>query len=88
MLVVGATYPEEIRKIRSVVGDMPFLVPGIGAQGGDVQKTVQAGQNSQGRGMIIHSARAIIFASSDSNFATFAAQAAQKLRDEINQFRF
>ena len=87
MLVVGATYPKEMKSIRGIVGDMPFLIPGIGAQGGDVEQTVLAGRNSQGKGMIIHSARGIIFASSGADFATRAATEAQKLRDEINVFR-
>lgn len=80
MLVVGATYPEEMAEIRQIMGEMTFLVPGIGAQGGDIQKAVEAGQNTQGRGMIINSARGIIFNNDP-------AQAAQELRDEINKYR-
>ena len=87
MLVVGATYPKEMKSIRSVVGDIPFLIPGIGVQGGDVKQTVQAGKDSKGKGMIINSARGIIFASSGADFATRAATEAKKLRDEINVFR-
>lgn len=87
MLVVGATYPEEMKKIRLLVGDMPFLVPGIGAQGGDVEKTVKAGMDSAKRGMIIHSARGIIFASKGKDFAEKAREEALKLRDEINMLR-
>lgn len=87
MLVVGATYPEEMRKIRSLVGDMTLLVPGIGAQGGDVEKTVKAGLNSQKRGMIINSSRGIIFVSKGKDFAEKAAAEAKKLQDEINKYR-
>jgi orotidine-5'-phosphate decarboxylase len=61
-LVVGATYPDEASHIRSMVGDMPFLIPGVGTQGGDVQKIVAHAQDSQGTGMIINSSSAIIYA--------------------------
>ncbi len=87
MLVVGATYPAELAKVRAIAGDMTFLIPGIGAQGGDVEKTVKAGINSQKAGMIINSARGIIFASNGSDFAERAREEAIKLRDEINRFR-
>jgi len=87
MLVVGATYPEEMKKIRSIVGDMPFLVPGIGAQGGDVEKTVHAGLNSKKQGMIINSSRGIIFASKGEDFAKQAGEEARKLNTEINSYR-
>ena len=80
MLVVGATYPKELAEIRKIVGDMTLLVPGIGAQGGDVEKTVKAGLNAQGKGMMINSSRGIIF-SKDPR------QEAEKLRDEINRYR-
>jgi len=87
LLVVGATYPEELAEIRSIVGDMPFLVPGIGAQGGNVEKSVKAGLNSKGKGMIISSSRGIIYASKGEDFAQAARREAEKLRDEINQYR-
>jgi orotidine-5'-phosphate decarboxylase len=87
LLVVGATYPEELKEIRSIVGDMPFLVPGIGAQGGDVQKAVTNGKNSKGTGMIINSSRGIIYASNGGDFADAARSAAKQLRDEINRYR-
>ncbi len=80
MLVVGATYPEEMRKIREVAGDMTFLVPGIGIQGGDVEAVVKAGKNSEGKGLIIHSARGIIFSQNPR-------EETLKLRDEINRYR-
>jgi len=80
MLVAGATYPDELARIRALVGEMTLLIPGIGAQGGDVAQTVHAGANSAGRGMIINSSRAIILADDP-------AQAARDLRDAINDFR-
>ena len=61
-VVVGATYPTELAAVRKIIGDMPILIPGIGTQGGDVAKTVKAGINSQGQGIIISSSRGIIFA--------------------------
>ncbi len=80
MLVVGATAPEELRQVRSLVGDMPLLVPGVGAQGGAVQVVVGAGLDSRGGGLIVNSSRGIIFAEDP-------AQAAKRLRDEINSYR-
>lgn len=80
MLVMGATYPDEMRQVRSLVGDLTFLVPGIGIQGGNIQQTVEAGLNNQNKGLIISSSRGIIFADDP-------AQAAKELRDEINQYR-
>lgn len=61
LLVVGATYPKEMKKIRTLVGDMTFLVPGIGAQGGSLKSVLKAGLNSRGLGLIINSSRGIIF---------------------------
>lgn len=83
-LVVGATYPDELREVRGIVGDMPILIPGIGAQGGDLEKTVAAGKDSRGRGMIINSSRGIIFASKGEDFAEAARRETEKLRDAIN----
>jgi orotidine-5'-phosphate decarboxylase len=80
MLVVGATYPEEMKVVRAIVGDMTLLVPGVGAQGGDVEAVVKAGINSQKLGMIINSSRGIIFSDNPK-------EEAKKLRDEINQYR-
>lgn len=80
ILVVGATYPGELKEIRSVIGDIPFLTPGIGAQGGDVQKAVEAGTTADGTGMIINSSRGIIYAENPG-------LAAKTLRDEINLYR-
>lgn len=86
-LVVGATYPEELAIVRAIVGNMPILVPGIGAQGGDVEKTVKAGLDSNRRGIIVNSSRGVIFASGEEDFAEAAKREAVKLRDEINKFR-
>lgn len=86
LLVTGATYPEELAEVRKIVGDMTLLVPGIGAQGGDVEKTVKAGLNSQKAGMIINSSRGIIFASGGEDFAERARAEAAKLKNEINKF--
>ena len=80
MLVAGATYPGELRQIRAIVGEMTLLVPGIGAQGGDVEKTVRAGLNADGKGMIINSSRGIIFAENPG-------EAARSLRNAINHHR-
>jgi len=87
MLVVGATYPEELADIRSRVGDLPFLVPGVGAQGGDVAKVMAAGKTAAGTGLVISSSRAILYASSGDNFAEAARKAATELRDSINGHR-
>lgn len=86
-LVVGATFPDEIAKVRSVVGDLPLLVPGIGAQGGDIPATVNAGLDSQGAGMMINSSRAILYASAGSDWQDAAARVAQQTRDAINAAR-
>jgi orotidine-5'-phosphate decarboxylase len=87
MLVVGATYPEELADIRRRVGDLPFLVPGVGAQGGDVAKVMAAGKTAAGTGLVISSSRAILYASSGDDFADAARKAAQELRDSINAHR-
>lgn len=85
-LVVGATYPEELAKVRALVADMPILIPGIGAQGGDIEKTVAAGKDARGAGMIIAASRAIIFASQGEDFAQAAGTKAQELHDTITKF--
>ena len=82
-LVVGATYPDELRRVRAVVGDLPLLVPGVGAQGGDVEATVAAGADSTGFGMVINSSRAILYASAGDDWAEAARTAAVTTRDQI-----
>ncbi len=88
-LVVGATFPQEIAQVRAIVGDMPLLVPGIGAQGGDIEATVNAGQTADGAGMMINSSRAILYAKREGGepFAQAAARVAQQTRDDINRYR-
>lgn len=80
MLVMGATYPEEIRQVRAIVGDMTLLVPGIGAQGGNLEQTIRFGLNTEGRGLIINSSRGVIFADDP-------AIAVRQLYDVINSYR-
>jgi orotidine-5'-phosphate decarboxylase len=87
-LVVGATKPEELKEIRDKAEDMPILIPGIGAQGGDIASTVKYGVNKQGNRAIINSSRSIIYASKEDNFAEAARKAAKNLRDNINQYRW
>ncbi|MFM7226184.1 MAG: orotidine-5'-phosphate decarboxylase [Betaproteobacteria bacterium] len=88
-LVVGATFPEEIAEVRKIVGEMPLLVPGIGAQGGDIEATVLAGQTRDGTGMMINSSRAILYAkpADGEGFADAAARVAMETRDAINAYR-
>ena len=88
-LVVGATFPQEIAAVRDIVGEMPLLVPGIGAQGGDIEATVLAGQTRDGSGMMINSSRAILYAKPEGGegFADAAARIAQHTRDAINHYR-
>ncbi len=87
LLVVGATYPQEVAEIRGIVGDMPLLVPGVGAQGGDVAQAVRNGQTASGTGLLISSSRAILYASAGEDFASAARAAALSLRDQINAHR-
>lgn len=87
-LVVGATNPEELAQVRNIVGDvMNILVPGIGAQGGDVEATIRAGKNSTGGGLIVASARDILYASPAEDFAEAARHRAKLTVEDINRFR-
>lgn len=90
-LVVGATFPQELAHVRGVVADLPLLVPGIGAQGGDVEATVSAGLSAGGCGMMINSSRAVLYAvpnqNGDEGFAQAARRAACETRNAINQVR-
>ena len=86
--VVGATYPDELQKIRVLLGDeILILIPGIGAQGGDVEKTVKYGTNKDGKMAIIVSGRSIIYAGNDKNFTAESREAAKNLRSKINKYR-
>ncbi|MEN1926154.1 orotidine-5'-phosphate decarboxylase [Luteimonas qiangzhengi] len=86
-LVVGATWPEQLREVRAIVGDMPLLVPGVGAQGGDVEAVVRNARSDDGTGLMVSSSRAILYASSGDDYAEAAATATRTLRDQINRFR-
>ncbi len=83
-LVVGATFPKEIAAVRHIVGEMPLLIPGIGAQGGDLSATVQAGRNAAGTGMLINTSRAVLYASAKEDFAQAAAHTARNMQLAIN----
>jgi len=91
MLVAGATYPDELRRIRAVVGDMTLLVPGVGAQGGEVRAVLTAGLDSRGTGLVINASRSVLYAfranGVPNDFAKAARIAAIALRDEINRER-
>jgi orotidine-5'-phosphate decarboxylase len=80
MLVVGATYPEELRRVREIVGEMTLLVPGVGAQGGDIAAVMEAGLNQSRLGMIVNASRSVLFADDP-------AAAARQLRDDLNRYR-
>ncbi len=84
-LVVGATWPEQLAQVRALVGAMPLLVPGVGAQGGDVEAVVRNGVAQDGGGLIISSSRAILYAGGGEDFAIAARKATMALRDEINR---
>jgi orotidine-5'-phosphate decarboxylase len=86
-LVVGATWPQQLREVRAIVGDMPLLVPGVGAQGGDVEAVVSHAKSADGTGLVVSSSRAILYASAGGDFATAAGAAAKSLRDAINRCR-
>jgi orotidine-5'-phosphate decarboxylase len=86
-LVVGATYPQELRTIRAMCPDMPILIPGVGAQGGDLEASVVAGVDAFGEKAIIAVSRAVLFASKGMDFATSAANEARVLRNRVNEVR-
>ena len=83
-LVVGATYPEDLKKVRSICPEMPLLIPGIGAQGGDLASAVGYGVDAQGEKAIINVSRQILYASKEKDFAQAARNMAEKIRSEIN----
>jgi orotidine-5'-phosphate decarboxylase len=85
-MVVGATYIEELKRIRSICLNMPLLIPGIGAQGGDLASAVKYGVDAKGENAIIAVSRQIIYASKEKNFAQAARDMAEKIRNEINTY--
>lgn len=86
-LVVGATYPEELKKVRSICPEMPLLIPGIGAQGGDLASAVGYGVDARGEKAIINVSRQILYASKEKDFARAARNVAEKIRNQINDYR-
>jgi orotidine-5'-phosphate decarboxylase len=86
-VVVGATYPQQLADVRQRVGDQPILLPGLGAQGGDVEAAVGTGLDSKGRGLMCSASRSILYAGSDEDYAERGAEAAMMLRDQINSTR-
>jgi orotidine-5'-phosphate decarboxylase len=83
-LVVGATQSDELRRVREIVGDLPLLVPGVGAQGGDGAAVVRNGATRDGTGLIVNSSRAVLYASSGDDYASAARQSVIALRDALN----
>jgi orotidine-5'-phosphate decarboxylase len=86
-LVVGATWPDELRAIRAVAPELPILVPGIGAQGGDLAASVRAGRDARGQGLLLSASRSVLYASGGADFAAAARAEAQRLSDAINRER-
>lgn len=86
-LVVGATQPNELREIRSLVSEMPLLIPGVGAQGGQIESTVLCGIDSSGAGLIVSSSRAVLYASEGEDFAERALDVVLKMKNELNLYR-
>lgn len=86
-LVVGATYPEELGRVRARVGDMPLLVPGIGAQGGDISAVIRHGSTPAGTGLMVSTSRAVLYAGSGDDFASTARHAAIRAREALNAAR-
>jgi orotidine-5'-phosphate decarboxylase len=86
-LVVGATFPGELGRIRRLCPRLPFLLPGVGAQGADIEAAVRNALDEDGEGFIINSSRQILYASSGRDYAQAARRAAEALRDEINRQR-
>jgi len=85
-LVVGATYPEELKRVRSICPEMPLLIPGIGAQGGDLASAVACGVDVRGENAIINVSRQILYASKEKDFARAARTVAEKIRNQINEY--
>jgi orotidine-5'-phosphate decarboxylase len=87
-LVVGATYPQELKSIRSICAEMPLLIPGIGAQGGDLSLAVSYGVDAKGEKAIINVSRQVLYASKEKDFAQAAKNTAEKIRSQINSYLF
>jgi len=86
-LVVGATYPEQLAEIRQEAEDMPILIPGVGAQGGDLEKAVRGGTDNFARPAIINVSRSVLYASNGEDFDKAARASVEKLNDQINRLR-
>jgi orotidine-5'-phosphate decarboxylase len=86
-LVVGATHPDDLKTIRGIATDLPILLPGIGAQGGETQAIVQNGLDSNGGGILVNSSRGVLYASNGPDFAEAARSSAENLRETLNQAR-
>lgn len=85
--VVGATYPEEARRLRALAPDRLFLMPGVGAQGGDVGTAIRAALDKKGGGVLPSASRSVLFASRGDDYERAAADAARSLRDAANAAR-
>jgi orotidine 5'-phosphate decarboxylase subfamily 2 len=86
-LVVGATHPKDLRRVRMLAPDMPLLIPGIGAQGGDLKSAIRYGCDRKGEMIVVNASRSIIYASQGEDFAAAARTEALRLRDQINLLR-
>jgi orotidine-5'-phosphate decarboxylase len=86
-LVVGATYPDDLKTIRHLCPGLTLLIPGVGAQGADLEMAVLGGINAKGAGIVINASRQVLYASGGEDFAQAARQSAMKLRNEINRYR-
>jgi orotidine-5'-phosphate decarboxylase len=86
-LVVGATYPEELKRVRFICPEMPLLIPGIGAQGGDLASAIGYGADAHGEKAIINVSRQILYASKEKDFAQAARNVAERMRNQINDYR-
>lgn len=86
-LVVGATHPQQLAAVRRACPQLPVLLPGVGAQGGDLEDAVTAGLDESRAGLVVVAARQILYASGDDDYPLAARQAASALRDRINRMR-
>lgn len=86
-LVVGATWPEQIESVREICASMPVLLPGVGAQEGDLEAAVQAAMNDRGEGFIVSASRSVLYAGRGDDYAEAARREAQKIRGRVNVMR-